>query len=110
MELTELKREKALLVNVKGRLDSASSGTFEGKLVGLISGGERAIILDCAGLDYLSSAGLRALLVAAKKMQSAAGKLVVSSLKDEVREVFEISGFSTVFPLFATVAEAEASL
>jgi anti-sigma B factor antagonist len=110
VDITELRRDKALVLNVKGRLDSASSGRFEGKLVGLITGGERAIILDCQGLDYLSSAGLRALLVAAKKMKAEDGKLVVASLKDELREVFEISGFSTVFPVFGSAAEAEASL
>lgn len=110
MELSELRRNRALLVNLRGRLDSSSSAGFEAKLLALISGGERAIILDCAGLDYLSSAGLRALLMAAKKMKASEGRLVISSLKDEVREVFEISGFDTVFPLFGSVDEAESSL
>lgn len=110
VELTETRREKALLVTVQGRLDSATSAGFENKLTGLIAGGEKAIILDCAGLAYLSSAGLRALLVAAKKMKAASGQLVISALRDEVKEVMELSGFTTVFPIFASAAEAEAGL
>lgn len=109
MELTEQKRERSLQVTVQGRLDSATAAGFEGKLLGLIGAGEHAIVLECSGLGYLSSAGLRALLVAAKKMKACEGRLVVAALKDEVREVFELSGFTTVFPIFASVAEAEAS-
>lgn len=109
MELTEQRSEKALTVAVAGRLDSASSAGFESKLLGVITAGERAVILECTALAYLSSAGLRALLVAAKKMKAAGGQLVIAALRDEVREVFELSGFDTVFPTFATAADAEAS-
>ena len=110
MQLTETKREKSLLVTLNGRLDSATSTSFETQLTGLVAAGQRTVVLDCTELSYLSSAGLRALLVAAKKMKAAEGRLVVAALKDEVREVFELSGFNTVFPIYESVAEAEASL
>ena len=65
-------------------------------LLGRIDAGEATLLLDLAQLDYISSAGLRSLLIAAKRAQSAEGRLAVCALTTNVREVFRISGFDTI--------------
>jgi len=106
MDIAEDKTGNILLLQLKGRLDASTSGALEGKLMGSIGGGERQIVLDCSHLDYVSSAGLRVLLIAAKKLNTANGKLVLASLKDHVREVFDLAGFTDIFSLFPSREEA----
>jgi len=100
MEITEQKRGTVVLLTLTGRLDASTSGRLEEKLVGLIEGGERSFVLDFLNLDYISSAGLRVLLMAAKKLKGMNGRIVLSSLKDHIREVFDIAGFSAIFPIY----------
>jgi anti-anti-sigma factor len=64
------------------------------------------LLVDFKALDYISSAGLRVLLATAKRLSSEGGSLRICHLNDTVREVFEISGFSTIFSVFDTEAEA----
>lgn len=78
---------------IKGRVDSASAGEMEKALLPLFgTPGERAIV-DFSSLDYISSAGLRVVLMLAKRARQSQGRLVLCSLSPQVREVFEISGF-----------------
>ena len=65
--------------------------------------GEKVVIVDFAGLDYISSAGLRSILSASKKLKGKEGSILLASLKDIVKEVFEISGFSTILPIYESV-------
>ena len=94
----------------QGRLDSNSGPVFEKELLGYIESGSRRLLLDLSDLTYISSAGLRVVLVAAKRMKAAGGKLVLASLSAQVAEVFEISGFSTLFATFPNRDDALASL
>lgn len=100
MEMTEQKKGTVVLLGLKGRLDASTAGKLEEKLLALIDGGEKQILFNLEHLDYISSAGLRVLLMAAKKLKVANGKIVLASLKDQIREVFEIAGFSAIFPIF----------
>jgi anti-sigma B factor antagonist len=106
MEMTEQKRGTVVLLALKGRLDASTAGKLEEKLLGLIDGGEKQIVFNLLHLDYISSAGLRVLLMAAKKLKATNGKIVLASLKDQIREVFEIAGFSAIFPIFASESDA----
>ena len=99
-----------VLVAVLGRLDMTSAGTLEHELETVIAGGQRRLAIDMSGLDYLSSAGLRALMVTAKRLQELQGKLVLVGLRGTVKEVLEIAGLANVFPVFATEADLEAAL
>ena len=94
---------------MKGRLDAVTSPMLEKDLTDLMAGGERFFVMDLADLDYISSAGLRSILVVVKRLKERQGKLVLASLKSVVREVFEISGFSTIIPIFESVDSALSS-
>ena len=68
------------------------------------------LVLDLAGLDYVSSAGLRVLLKAAKEARAAGSRFALAGLRPAVREVFEVSGFFAVLTAYPTRAEALAAL
>jgi len=100
MEISKRKEKNAVVVSVKGRLDAVTSPDFEKELTGLIAQGETRFVLDFGKLDYISSAGLRSVLATTKRLKEKQGKLFISSLKDVVKEVFEISGFSAIIPIY----------
>ena len=110
MDLTTEKRGDVMLLGIKGRLDASTANKLEEKLLASIDKGERRLALDCSQLDYISSAGLRVLLLTVKRLSSGNGKLVLYALKDQVKEVFDIAGFSPLFPSFTTQEEALGSL
>jgi anti-anti-sigma factor len=77
----------------------------------MLAAGARKMVIDCTALDYISSAGLRVLLGTAKRLSAAGaggagGTLRLFGLNETVREVFDISGFSTILAVFATEAAA----
>lgn len=110
MEVIEQTQGSVLVVALKGRLDAASSGAVQDRIVAVIDGGARQLVLDLAGLDYVSSAGLRVLLVAAKKMKPAGGKLCLSGLQPSIKEIFDIAGFTGMFILAPGLSEAVAAV
>ncbi|MCY2990385.1 MAG: STAS domain-containing protein [Planctomycetota bacterium] len=87
----------SLVVRVSGRLDAVSSAAFEAHCQQAVQQGERALILDFGPLEYLSSAGLRSILVVAKAMGAVGGEFALANARGIVREVFEISGFLRMF-------------
>jgi anti-anti-sigma factor len=84
-----------VIVGVEGRLDSMTSSRLEGELLALIAKAEHRLILDCSRLVYISSAGLRAVLLAAKRLKNAGGVLVLCSLNAAVQKVFDLAGFAS---------------
>jgi anti-anti-sigma factor len=86
-------------VRPHGRIDSATGPAFEHDVLQQIDGGQRRLLLDFADLVYISSAGLRIVLLAAKRMKSAGGRLVLCSLNPQIAEVFEISGFNRILDI-----------
>ncbi|HQN18865.1 MAG TPA: STAS domain-containing protein [Syntrophobacteraceae bacterium] len=109
MEVAQTQKEGIVILGLKGRLDSNTSDDFEKKLLGLILSGETRLVLDFKDLDYISSAGLRVLLKAAKELKRNNGRLAFCSLKDYIREIFELSGFVTFFPIHSTLEESLAT-
>jgi anti-anti-sigma factor len=77
----------------KGRLDAGSAAAHEKSIQDLLAGEVNSIAINLSEVDFLSSAGLRVLLVAVKSAQSKGGKVVLISPKPAVREVLEASGF-----------------
>ena len=106
MEVIEKRQDGISIVQLLGRLDSNTSPEFEQKLFGVIEDGEKSVIVDFEKLDYISSAGLRVLLKAAKELKRSQGKIVLCSMKDYIKEVFEIAGFVTLFPIVSSVGDA----
>lgn len=103
MEINTRKEKNAVIVAVKGSLDAVSSGEFEKELGTLMDKGENTFVIDFGELDYISSAGVRSILITAKKLKAREGYLSLCSLKDLVEEVFKISGFRSIIPIYASV-------
>ena len=106
MEITEDKKNTIVILGLKGNLNVITANLLEEKFTALIDKGERQLLVDFSQLDYISSAGLRVFLIAAKKLKGIQGKIVLSSLKPQIKEVFDISGFSSIFPMFNSREEA----
>ncbi|MBF0120274.1 MAG: STAS domain-containing protein [Desulfobacterales bacterium] len=102
MEVSAKKDKKAVIFTVKGRVDAITSPELEKKLVAEIGGDEKNFIINMRGLDYISSAGLRVILFIAKKIKSKQGDILLVGLQGSVKEVFEISGFLSIFKVFDT--------
>ena len=104
MQIAEIKSGSVTVAAFEGRLDTATAAEAEGKLLALLGAGP--VVADLEGVRYVSSAGLRVLLKAAKQAKSGGVAFSVCALQPAVREVFEISGFDKIIPAFATRAEA----
>jgi len=105
MEITERRTADIVTLSLSGKLDTTTAKAFEQKILAHIESGDRRFIIDLAQLDYISSSGLRVLVSAAKRLGND-GKIVLCSLKDPVREVFNIVGFLSVFPAYGSHDEA----
>ncbi|MGH7797347.1 MAG: STAS domain-containing protein [Candidatus Binatia bacterium] len=103
MEITVRKTADIVTLNLSGKLDTTRAKMFEEKILAQIESGGRRFIIDLSQLDYIGSAGLRVFVLAAKRLNSASanGKIVLSALHGPVREVFDIAGFSSLFPFTA---------
>lgn len=104
MQIGEERRDGVTLLAPAGRIDSTTSNSLERALGRALDAGERRVIVDFSAVEYISSAGLRVLLVAGKRI---GGGLVLCSLTEPVRQVFELAGF---LPLFTVAASREAAL
>jgi anti-sigma B factor antagonist len=106
MEIIELKQGKVSTFKLQGRLDSNTSQSFEKRLLDAISDGIKNVIIDFKDLDYISSAGLRVILKATKTLKREDGKIMLCSMQDYVKEVFEIAGFDSFLPIVPTMDDA----
>ena len=102
----------ALVLGVGGRLDQDNCDAVRAELMTHVErcahdGG--TVILDLAGLEYVSSAGLRCFMLASRQAKSQHGRIFVAALQPMVAEIFEISHFNMVFQVFPTVREALAA-
>ena len=94
----ELKRNaEELVLELVGRLDTTTAPALEKAIIGNV-GGTKNLILDFKGLEYISSAGLRVLLGAQKKLQKI-GSMKVTNVCEEVMEVFEMTGFADILTI-----------
>lgn len=110
MEISETKTGRTLVVAPCGRIDAASAPGFHERLLGCIEAGETSVLLDLAQLEYISSAGLRSLLSAAKRLQAGDGRFAVCALSGNVHEVFRVSGFDSIIDIHPDRATALQSL
>lgn len=110
MEIVEESRNGIVAVAAKGRLDSTTSPDLEKHLLGLVDGGARRLVVDLKDIEYVSSAGLRVLLLLAKRLKVAPGDLVLCGLSPAVRQVFDLAGFVPLFRLEPSREDAFARL
>lgn len=101
MDISIEKQNDISIVMAGGRLDAAGAPEIETSCKTLIQGGAKRLLIDMAKVEYISSAGLRSLLVLAKAVKSASGAMILCSLTPAVREVMVISGFDNILSLAA---------
>lgn len=106
MEIIEEVQNGINIFKLNGRLDSNTSQGFEKKVFQAISDGSKNMIVDFKDLDYISSAGLRVILKATKALKREDGQIMLCSMQDYVKEVFEIAGFDSFLPIVTTMDEA----
>jgi anti-anti-sigma factor len=95
---------------LSGQLDSRAAGTFERELAAVLGQDKRSLLLDCRELEFITSAGLRVLLMAGKRLSAEGGGMALCALNAATRQVFDIAGFSGIFQIRATRDEALAWL
>ncbi len=113
MMLPIQERSGIRVVSVSGRIDHASSAEFATALDSLMADckiGRPPILLDFSGVDYISSAGLRVLMIASRQAKVARGVFAIAELTPLVQEVFAISRFNLIVPCYATVDAACSNL
>ncbi len=113
MEVGVERRGNAKVIAVTGRIDHLNASAFHETLLPHLqhcrSGGD-GIVLKLAGLDYISSAGLRIFMMAAKQARAQSGRIAVAQMQPLVQEIFEISHFHLVYEIFTSADEAVAAL
>jgi len=110
MTLEQTMQGEVLILRPVGRLDNTSAPDLERVVLEHLDKGTKRLLFDLSDMDYVSSAGLRVILLAGKKLRTSQGKLVLVGLREMVREVFEMSGFLTLFPVEANVEEGLAKV
>ena len=94
------------VVSLHGRLDSASAVEAEQQFLQLLESRPQRLLIDLAAVDFVSSAGLRVLLIVAKGLKQSGGALQLCGLPPAVQEVFDVSGFSRIFEILPTRSDA----
>lgn len=101
MDITESTEQGVKVAALKGRLDTATAPAAEAKMLALLEGGAK-VVADLAEVHYVSSAGLRVLLKAAKQAKAIGGSFAIAAPQAPVREVLEISGFDKILAIHPT--------
>lgn len=110
MEISEEHIGGTCVVTAKGRLDGGASAGFAEQIGGLITAQNPKLLIDFSGVDFVTSAGLRAVLLLVKKVKAAGGTFALCGVQDSVREVLDITGFTGMFSIHPARAEAIAAL
>ena len=109
MKIEQRRDGKAIVVSPFGRLDALGAPDLEAHILAIAERGDSRVVLDCTGMTYLSSGGLRAVLIGAKTRQRLGGELVIAALSPECRAVMETSGFLPMLDCHETVDAALAA-
>jgi stage II sporulation protein AA (anti-sigma F factor antagonist) len=95
-----------LTLTLKGRLDADGTDKLAALLAGYIDRGERRVVLDLSAVDYISSVGLRALMLAAKRLAPLGGRIVLCAPRPQIRQLLDVAGFTSMFSIAASRDEA----
>jgi anti-anti-sigma factor len=106
MDIFQKEKDGVVILEIVGRLDADTAPEAEKHIKELLAAGTTRLLLDMEKLEYISSAGLRVVLMAVKDLRGKQGKIVLCSLNEYVREVFEVSNFTSIIPIAETVEEA----
>ena len=110
MEISEQRQGDITILSPTGRINNDTSPAFQTKLLGCVGSSAAKVLIDFSSVEYISSAGLRALMMASKQSKATNGRLAVAALTRMVKEIFAISRFSLVVQVFETTSAAIAAL
>ena len=99
MKVTINQQDAKTLVVLEGRLDTTNAADFQKDIAPLMEGANPDIVLDCTDMEYTSSQGLRMFLMLQKSVSSRGGSLVMKNMRPQVKEVFDITGFSHIIKI-----------
>ena len=106
MEIGQEKKGDVVIISLNGRFGPATTPVVEEKITALINEGEKKLAIDFTNLDYINSAGLRVVLSATKNLKKSGGKVVLFAMKDHIKEVFDMTGFTSIMTIVAGEKEA----
>ena len=110
MEITSQQIADVTLIQIQGRIDHKTATDFENALrphlKQCLAGEYKKLLMDLGGVDFMTSAGLRALMIAAKTCDKGKGEIAVAALQPGIKEIFKISRFDLVLKIFPTVESA----
>lgn len=109
LELNQQELKRVLLIEVSGRVDSTTADQLGKALNDAIDVGQSQLVLDLSKVEYMSSAGLRELVSALKRLQRGRGDLRLAALSERVEEVLELAGLDEIFKIYDTQVEAVGS-
>ena len=110
MNIRTQQQGKTFIAIIEGRVDGATSRQFHDDLEAAITRENQAVLLDLEECGYISSAGLRVILLLARMCQKQGAELAICSMSEAVREVFSISGFKQLIASYPTREEALSNL
>ena len=106
MEIKSRQEQDARIISVTGRIDAVTSPELETYLAETMGEDAKKLVLNFDGLDYISSAGLRVVLMLAKKMRAGQKEFILVGVKGRIKQVFEMSGISSILDMRETEGDA----
>ena len=103
MKIVHQEKEGIMCLRIDGRLDAESAPEAETTVKSLLKQGVQRLLFDLSQMDYISSAGLRVILMAVKELRNKQGKVVLCGLTPYVKEIFDVSNFSSIIPITDTI-------
>jgi anti-sigma B factor antagonist len=113
MELAPARFADTIVLAPRGRIDHETAEAFREALLARLvtcASGQDHVVLDLGAVDYIASAGLRGLMLAARQAKAKGGRLVVAALQPVVKEIFDITRFALVLDVFPAVSDALTAL
>ena len=109
MNVEVQRQDGNLIALIEGSVDGNNAAAFQASLQDSVQEGDKSMVLDLGALVYISSAGLRVLLLVAKDMQNKGANFAICSLQGQVRELFSVSGFDQIIQISDSQEDALAS-
>jgi len=106
MNITQKSTDNIIILELSGRLDTRTSSDLETRVLEIIDNEQVRLLMDFSELDYINSTGLRILVMAFQRLSRTGGELAICGVKDYIFEIFDISGYNKLFPLFSDQDQA----
>ena len=99
MDIKKTKQDDTLTISLAGRLDTITQEELATSLESVFAADKANLVFDIEALDYISSAGLRVLLTAQKKVNALGSNMKITGAKPDIKEIFDMTGFSDIMTI-----------